>query len=729
MKKKLALLLAVVSFATCLSAFGCSDEPSANTSTPGESVGEETTVEVDTPIYDEENPNGVFVQEGRTEYVIVKPQAATQNETHCADELKRYILLASGCDMEIVTDEGKSFSRNDKVISVGKTVYQAGAGIDSSVYADFTTGGFLIKNVGSAYVIDSAVSEGVLYGAYEFLNAFFGVEFLTYDDTYIPKSETVKAYAIDYSSIPAFAIRDFYSYAVWHHGAEYGAKLRMNSTTFPSSASVNEDYKYYSYYYEQNGTQQYTMREGHSLGEMLKAAAYVDGYIPDPGYKTSDNGALSTMALGYWGQHPEWYAYNPKGERVNPAGYSQEEFCYTNGLDENFHYIQQAEDVANEEMTLPTRIIALCKDMILQDQARGGSAKYLMLGHGDFSAQCQCENCLKLYEQYGGFSAATIIWAKEIAEKVYEWMEEENIDKEVKFVIFAYYKSFVAPAKKVGATYVPNDERLVLDDDFYVKMAYRNCVYHSLWDESCTHNEELRTSFDSWHCLAQNFTIWDYTVNFEDYLWYMPNFGTLQDNYKYYQTLNVEHLLSQGAPSEYNFYENHLHMWVSCKLMWNPNQDVNRLIKRFNEMYFGEYASYVNEYRDLFENHFAVLDATEEGGFHASTTGSLDFKSADKYPVALLQSAESVIQKAIDAVRADDSMTNDEKDSLELKLRSVKITPQYMMLYLKLVQNEEEEKEMAKDFFESVDMLKLIYMREGRTDNNLFETMRKTYGV
>ena len=58
-------------------------------------------------------------------------------------------------------------------------------------------------------------------------------------------------------------------------------------------------------------------------------------------------------------------------------------------------------------------------------------------------------------------------------------------------------------------------------------------------------------------------------------------------------------LLSQGVPSEYNFYEHNLHMWVSCKLMWDPDQDFDALMNDFLQGYYGQGAPYIRQYIDL----------------------------------------------------------------------------------------------------------------------------------
>lgn len=723
-KRILALSICAATLFACACGGGNTDSSSSFEEFPGGEIPKEE------PLLKEEQ--GYFVQDGNTQYTIVMPTEATDTENYAAEELRRYIQMVGQCTIDVQTDEGKTYSAADKVISIGKTVYQKGADLSDVDYKDLKTGGFIIRNYDDLYILDSGCNEGVLYAAYEFLSIFFGVEFLTYHDTYMPEQEEVKSYDVNLVSIPDFPIRDYYAYHVWYHGEAYGAKLKMNSTSFKASSNVSGDYsyKYYGYYYtDENGNEQFGAREGHTIETLLCIDAYREGYNPTANYKTWDNGGNGNLRIGYYFQHPEWYGYDPNNGRSNSYGKSQEEVCYMNGYTDDGELIIQPDDVAFEDMTLPTKMIQIIKNMILEEKSE--QAVYLMLGHADFTPQCWCERCVKAYETFGSFGGVTVMWANGIIEQVRQWMEAENIDREVKYVIFGYAKSLTAPVKwNKDGTCVPVNDKVVCDKDMVIKMAYRNCVYHSLWDESCEQNQVLRDSFTGWTTVADSIAIWDYTSNFEAYPWYLPNFGTIQDNYRYYQTINVEHLLSQGTPGEYNFYEHSLHMWVSCELMWETDQDVNDLIKEFNRLYFGEkYATYVNAYRDLFENYFAVLDATKETGFHAATYNDLDFMNAETYDADMLLRAANIIQEAIDEVNKESELNKDEKETLVNKLRSVKITPQYMLLYMNMIQDEVLKMDVARDFFESIDILKLTYWKEGNLAANSYEEMKKAYGL
>ena len=90
-----------------------------------------------------------------------------------------------------------------------------------------------------------------------------------------------------------------------------------------------------------------------------------------------------------------------------------------------------------------------------------------------------------------------------------------------------------------------------------------------------------------------------------------------------------------------------------------------------------------------------------EKAIHATTDDALNYKEASTYDKTALLNACNKIQAAIDAVEADDTLTDEEKTTLTTRLRSVKITPQYMLLDLGL----STDSDLASDFFTSIELL------------------------
>ena len=60
-----------------------------------------------------------LVQSGVSEYKIVVAATATDNERFAANELSNFLNLATGAELEIVTDE--EYTSSDAIISIGNT--------------------------------------------------------------------------------------------------------------------------------------------------------------------------------------------------------------------------------------------------------------------------------------------------------------------------------------------------------------------------------------------------------------------------------------------------------------------------------------------------------------------------------------------------------------------------------------------------------------------------------
>ena len=706
-------------------------------------TGTVTTRGLDLAIYIVEDN---FVEDGVSEYSIVY---ASDVNPFAANILQSNVQQVTGVSLPVTADNGAT-DKSAKVISIGSTALAQEMNFSDVDYETLTTDGFIIKRVGNSYIIDSATPDGLVYGAYHFSSIMLGMEFLTNTVNYIPQDSTIKGKALDIIEVPDFAIRDYYAYDVWQW-ASTSAKFGMNSSSLLTDSRIsgsNYNYDYYGYYYGEEQPSKYggqvmtpvANREGHTVQYMLMADAYLNGVTSSYGQMGTDIDRGEWWPIGWYGQHRDWYAWDPNyknrvnGEygdnrvdgsniKINGEGYSQEEICWTDGLTKNadgsLSYVAGSSDATGSVIE---KLIEICIKMI--DDERNANSKYLMLGFADFYCKCQCGSkqqtgtnwlgqatyttkdgyCTHGYSYYGGFGGVVANTVNEIAKAV----KAQRPNSNAIFVTFAYSKGIDVPTN------------LSLREDVAVKMAYRNCVSHALSDTSCTHNDILRERISGWKNILHpngQMLIWDYTVNFSDYLYYVPNFEAMKSNYQYYRDeLNVQHVLSQGCPSEYNFYEHHLHLYVSTKLMWNADLSVSSLMAKFDTLYFGKYASYVSEYRN-------IMDAMYEAkSIHTSTGDGLDYKVASTYDATALMNACNKLQEAIDAVNTDNTLTTEEKTTITTRLRSVKITPQYMLLDLGL----STDSALASDFFTSIELLGLTKRNES---GDTFADMKAGFGL
>ena len=668
--------------------------------------------------------NNTFATNGSTNYVTVVDKDAAQHIWAAKGQIYNYVKDSTGAEMQSWNDENGPFTINSRVVSIGNNkiteqLKEEGY-LTNADYEKLSYDGYFIKKIGNMIVIDSNTAEGIVYGAFGFLKSVLGVEFYAQDVESVPSRSTVVIDELNIVDNPAFNIRDYYSNPIWYSEPIENAKFAINSPSMTKNIQTIRgnglSNKYYGYFY--NDVQCAT-REGHTVTALLQAYAMNQGWISSYSQAVDDYSSYrgNIWPAGCIHKKQNWYAYVGNNfERRNKYGYSPEEVCWTNGLKTS----DWTYDSSNTD-SLASVLIDICMTMIKSNKNK--DAEYLMLGFGDYGAQCQCNNCKKSYSENGTFAGATIVMINAIAKEVKTRMAAQGINRTVKFVLFSYSKGKDAPVtKNSDGSYSPLNARVKLREDVNIKMAYRNCVSHALNDMSCSNNAELRERFKQWGALlspTSEIAIWDYTCNFTDYLWYVPNFEAIKSNYQYYKTINVNHLLSQGCPGEWNFYENKIHQYVSTKLMWDPEQDVNKLISSFDNVYFGnsKYAAYVSEYRAIMDKMYS------DKGIHASTDNGLNNKVSSTYDATALKNAVSKLQSAITAVKADASLSSEDKILIETRIRSVLITPQYMLLRLNLVSGSEKTN-MQADLLASVSTLGLTYYKEGSLDNCKFEYLK-----
>ena len=145
-----------------------------------------------------------LVENGESDYVIIKGAACSPAETTAAAELQNYIAQISGKTLPLTTDAAQPAAHE---ILVGKTNREGERSftVDRASLGDE---GFTVKTVGEKLVIAGGELRGTLYGVYNFLEQQLGCRWFTPSVSVIPDSTTVQIDAtLDYSQKPVFEYR------------------------------------------------------------------------------------------------------------------------------------------------------------------------------------------------------------------------------------------------------------------------------------------------------------------------------------------------------------------------------------------------------------------------------------------------------------------------------------------------------------------------------------------
>lgn len=256
-------------------------------------------------------------------------------------------------------------------------------------------------------------------------------------------------------------------------------------------------------------------------------------------------------AAEYGEEHPEYYAFF-NGQR-HPGTVSQ--WCLTN--DEVFDIVVN-------------RIDSIFK--------ANPDKHIISVSQNDSQIYCQCEKCKAIIDKEGTPAGPIIYFLNKLAQKY--------PDKE--FSTLAYL--FSVPAPKYIKP-LPNVNIMLCDID-----AYR--------EVTLTENpsgQEFVKEMEAWSKITNNIYVWDYGINFDNYVAPFPNFHILQPNMKLFKKNGATRHFSQIAGSKGGDFSE-LRSYIVSKLLWNVNADVESIMKGFLKDFYGEAAApYIYDYIKLRE--------------------------------------------------------------------------------------------------------------------------------
>jgi hypothetical protein len=256
-------------------------------------------------------------------------------------------------------------------------------------------------------------------------------------------------------------------------------------------------------------------------------------------------------ASQYGESHPEYYAYI-NGER-RPGTASQ--WCLTNP--EVFEIVA-------------SRIDSLFK-------ANPGR-QIISVSQNDSQTHCFCDAC-KAIDEYEGSPSGTII-------RFMNKLAERFPDKE--FSTLAYLYS-VPPPHHIKP--LPNVNIMLCDID---------CHREVPLTENAS-GQKFVEDMEGWAAISDNIFVWDYGINFDNYISPFPNLHVLQPNMQlFHKNKATMHFSQINSVKGGDFSE--LRAYLVAKLMWNTYADTDSIMQTFLNEYYGEPAApYLYQYIKLRE--------------------------------------------------------------------------------------------------------------------------------
>ena len=248
----------------------------------------------------------------------------------------------------------------------------------------------------------------------------------------------------------------------------------------------------------------------------------------------------------YGAAHPEWYSL--LNGRRQPGDHSQ--WCLTN--DEVFE--------------------AACQKIDSVFKAHPGLRTISVSQNDGNNTQCQCAACRAVDEEEGSPSGNLIRFMNRLAKRY--------PDKE--FSTLAYLYSMHPPRKTRP---LPNVNIMLCDID---------CMREVPLTDNASGQDFMR-ALTGWSAISDNIFVWDYGINFDNVVSPFPNFHIIQRNLQLFKEHHATKVFEQiNSTKGTDLCE--LRTYMMAKLMWNPYQDADSLMRGFLDGYYGAAAQPLYQY-------------------------------------------------------------------------------------------------------------------------------------
>ena len=269
----------------------------------------------------------------------------------------------------------------------------------------------------------------------------------------------------------------------------------------------------------------------------------------------------------FYGSHPEYFCLRG-GKRLS----KDEQLCLSN-----------------------PNVLKICKERLAKTMRERTNSRIYCLSQNDNYNFCECESCAAIENQYGGHSGLILWFVNQVADAVYDEFPEKYVGT------FAYQYSRkppvgIAPRKNV-----------------VVRLCSLECCFAHPLTSGCRQNESFMNDLKGWSAIAPRLFVWDYIVDFAQYLAPWPNFQVLAPNIRAFRDNNAIGVFEEAHFSSCGGEFEEMKSWVVNQLLWNPEQDVDSLVNIFIKGYYGKTASLIKKYYDLCQKqlkpdlHFGIF--------------------------------------------------------------------------------------------------------------------------
>ena len=228
------------------------------------------------------------------------------------------------------------------------------------------------------------------------------------------------------------------------------------------------------------------------------------------------------------------------------------------------------------------KTLEITKATVREWLAETPDAKFVSVTQNDNDNYCVCDECARIDAEEGSHAGTMIRFVNAIADDIREDYPDVLVDT------FAYMDGYTRQAPKITSP----------RDNVVVRLCSIECKFSAPMDCGYSEdNEAFIQDLKDWSAISDNLFVWDYTTDYGSFLAPFGNFGAIQRNLQIFAENNVIGVFEEGvsgrsADGEFAA----LRCYMLSRLMWDPYQDVDKLMYEFCEAYYGAGYQYIIDF-------------------------------------------------------------------------------------------------------------------------------------
>lgn len=399
-----------------------------------------------------------------------------------------------------------------------------------------------------------------------------------------------------------------------------------------------------------------------------------------------------------------------------------DQLCYTAHGDEK-ELEAMVETVAEELYSLFMKSDSLTKTF----------ARFQMMDNKNW---CSCAACTEAEELYGAKSGAMLKTCNLIGERANEKLRAADDDRKITVVPLLYNATENVPVESgENGKYVMNEKlgKLEYVTPLWACMAMKD--HAKGWGDE--ENSAALDMLEKMNGAFENFWIWDYGVDFNDYLVPFDTFNTMKEDFEILGSYKIGLYLYQLANSARNVTGfNGLKVYLFSKLAFDPSLDIDELTEDYFRHVYGEGGKAMKK---LYDEYRVVAlyngqDHGETGSWDQSIYSQTMVK-ADYWKRGTLVRWQGYLAEALEKTGNDGILTSQDSGSANSKgvyernIMTDGVFVRYLYAALYLTDDYPENAEYKINLCNDVRSLGFNHVKESSDANDNIAVLADVLGI